>query len=302
MKVLIAGGTGFLGHYLARSLLADAHRVWVLTRRHKGSPTGVTSLPWDGRTLGAWAQVMDEADAVVNLVGLSLNSWPWTKRRKRQFHDSRVDPGQALVSAVEQASRRPAVFVQVSGINHYGLRGAGIADEAAPPGEDYLSQLTVAWESSTAPIETLGVRRVVCRTAVVLAHDAALFWLMALPVRLFLGGPLGDGGQALPWIHIEDWVSAIRFLMDRPGAQGAYNLIAPTPTSNAEFIRGLAVVYRRPYWFHVPAALLHLVLGEMGVLVTQGRYAEPRRLARLGYQFRFPDLESALENLVSKEP
>ena len=300
MNVLIAGGTGFLGHHLARSLLADRHRVWVLTRGHRESPTDVTSLSWDGRTLGEWARVMNEMDAVVNLAGLSLNSWPWTEGRKRRFHDSRVGPGHALVSAVEQASRRPGVFIQVSGINHYGLRGEGIADETCPPGEDYLSQLTVAWEGSTASIKALGVRHVVCRTAVVLARDATLFLLMALPVRLFVGGPLGSGGQALPWIHLQDWISATRFLMDHPEAEGAYNLIAPAPTSNAEFMRGLAKAYRRPYWFRVPVALLRLVLGEMSVLVTEGRFSEPRRLNGMGFQFRFPDLESAFENLVSK--
>ena len=160
--------------------------------------------------------------------------------------------------------------------------------------------MTVAWENATKPVEEVGVRHVVCRTAVVLADDAILLWLMALPVRLLVGGPIGNGEQALPWIHIDDQIGAIRFLMESPVARGPFNLIAPQTTSNAAFMRTLAKVLRRPYWFRVPAFLLRLVLGEMSVTVTEGRYSRPERLFEIGYNMRYVKLEEALRNIYKK--
>ena len=145
------------------------------------------------------------------------------------------------------------------------------------------------------------MRHIVCRTAVVLARDAILLWLMAFPVRLFVGGRFGSGKQAMPWIHIEDHVRAIRFLLEHPEANGAYNLIAPQATSNAEFMRILAKVLRRPYWFPVPAVLMRLALGEMSLLVTEGRFSQPKRLLEQGYVFRFPKPEEALGEIFRKK-
>jgi uncharacterized protein (TIGR01777 family) len=300
MKVLIAGGTGFLGRHLIKSLTADSHKVWVLSRNPATNIPGVQVVHWDGQTTDGWGQLVDEMDAVVNLSGLSLHSWPWTKRKKQRFHDSRVKPGSALATAIENATHRPSIFVQISGINHYGLRGDDIADETTPPGDDYLAQLTVAWENASKSVKDVGVRHVVCRTAVVLAKDAILMWLMALPVRLFLGGRFGSGEQAMPWIHIDDQIGAIRFLMENPEAEGAYNLIASQATSNAEFMRALAKVLRRPYWFPYPKFLLRLVLGEMSVMITEGRFSKPERLFETGYNMHFSDLKEALRDIYKK--
>jgi uncharacterized protein (TIGR01777 family) len=245
---------------------------------------------------------VNEIDAVVNLTGLGLYNWPWTDQKKQRFHDSRVEPGRALATAIKNTSRRPDVFIQISGINHYGLHGEGVADETTPPGDDYLAQLTVAWENATKSVEAVGVRHVVCRTAVVLARDAILMWLMALPVLLFVGGRFGDGEQAMPWIHIEDQIGAIRFLMENPTAQGPYNLIAPQRTSNAEFMRTLAKVLRRPYWVPYPKFILRLVLGEMSVMITEGRFSTPERLFEMGYNMHFSNLEGALRDIFKKQP
>ena len=296
MKILLAGGSGFLGKHLIKSLIADSHQVWVLTRSQK-QIQGATSIQWDGKTLQAWGNLLNELDVVVNLTGLSLNSWPWTKNKKKRFQDSRIEPGNALASAIETASHKPDVFVQISGINYYGLRGKEIADESTPPAGDYLAQLCVAWEETTRSVETLGVRWVACRTAVVLARDAILLLLMALPARLFFGGKLGRGDQALPLIHISDQLGAIKFLIDNKDASGAYNLIAPQATQNMEFMKTLADVLHRPFWFHVPAFLLRLVLGEMNLLITEGRFVSPKRLLESGYHFKFPNLDDALREI-----
>jgi len=294
MKVLIAGGSGFIGRALQASLIKDRHQVFILTRRIPVSPD---QIQWDGRTPGPWSQSIDGMDAIVNLAGFSLAHWPWTTSRKQQFVDSRVLPGLALAAAVRGCARRPQVFIQASGINYYGLSGDASADESTPPARDFLAKLTIQWEDAIQSMGDSGVRRVVLRQAVVLARRGGMLPLMALPVRLFAGGPVGNGKQALTWVHLADVIGAIRFVLENPNASGAFNLIAPTPTSNAEFMRALAKGLHRPYWLPAPAWALRFMLGEMSVLVTEGRYCRPKRLLDLGYQFRFPRIEDALADL-----
>jgi len=298
MNILITGGTGLIGRALTRSVLADGHKIWTLTRNpERGTlPLGATAVGWDGRTARGWGELVNEMDAVVNLAGVNMASWPWTEARKQSFWNSRVWAGQAVTEAIRLAKKKPAVLVQSSGINHYGLHGEP-ATEGTPPGDDFLARLTVAWEFSTQPVEELGVRRVVVRTAVVLARESVIMKLMELPARLFFGGRLGSGQQALPWIHLADEVGAIRFLLDNERACGAFNLIAPQTTANADFMRALAHTLRRPYWLHVPAFLMRLALGGMSMMVLDGRSAQPKRLLEAGYQFKYPTLEGALKEL-----
>jgi uncharacterized protein (TIGR01777 family) len=294
---MIAGGSGFLGDALTKSFLADGHKVFILTRGSSVTP-GAQVVKWDAKTTSGWGDLVNEMDVVIHLAGRTLASWPWTAATKRDFHDSRILPGLALGQAILEANHRPSLFIQASGINHYGLNGT-IADESTPPADDFLAQLTVKWEDATKPVEELGVRRVVIRTAVVLGRGEGLMPLMALPVKLFVGGPLGGGKFAMPWIHINDWVGAVRYLIANENARGAYNLIAPTPTSNADFYRALASVLHRPYWFPTPAFLLRTLLGEMSVLVVEGRFALPKRLTELGYKFQFEAARDALADLFS---
>ena len=296
MKVLIAGGSGFLGTALKNALVQGGHEVFILTRGPSNPPY---QIHWDGKTSEGWAYLVNEMDAVVNLTGFGLEHWPWTKRQKQRFIDSRVLPGRALVSAIQSASHRPGVFLQSSGINYYGLRGEGITDETTPVADDFSAQLTAKTEAATQSVEELGVRHIIARSAVVLARRGGLFPLMALPVHLFFGGKLGSGDQAMPWIHLTDQVRALKFLLENDEARGAYNLIAPTPTSNEEFMRTIAGTVHRPFWFHVPGFLLKLGLGEMSVLITEGRYSQPKRLLEQGFQFKFPKLPEALQDIFS---
>ena len=258
-------------------------------------------IHWDGKTTSGWGHLVNEMDAVINLTGYGLEHWPWTPRQKQKFIDSRVIPGRALVSAIQAARRRPRVFLQTSGINRYGLHGEGIADESTPVADDFLAQLTVPWEAATQPLEELGVRCVITRNAIVLARRGGLFPLMALPARLFFGGKFGDGKQAVPWIHLADYINALRFLLANEDARGPYNLISPEPTSNAEFMRAITKALHRPYWFHTPTFLLSMVLGEMSILLTAGRYSQPKRLIELGFQFQFGNLENAMEDLLVRK-
>lgn len=297
MKILIAGGSGFLGTALRNYLAHNSHEVFVLTR---GPSRGRNQIHWDGKTAVGWGHLINEMDAVVNLTGYGLNHWPWTRRMKQKFVDSRVLPGLALVSAIQSAERRPKVFFQISGVNHYGLSGEGVADESTPAADDFSAQLTVKTENTTQPVEGLGVRHVIARNGVVLSGRGGLFPLMTLPARLFFGGKLGEGSQAMPWIHLADQVRATKFLLEKEDARGPYNLVSPSPTSSAEFMRAIAKSLHRPFWFHIPKFLLRLVLGEMNVFVTEGRYSQPKRLLEEGYEFQFPHIQDALRNIFSK--
>ena len=295
MNILIAGGSGFLGRALTAHLAQHNHRVFILTRQ---TPKSAEQIQWDANTTIGWLPRLGEMDAVINVTGFGLEHWPWTRRQKQRFIDSRVLPGRVLVEAFEKSSRQPGIFIQASGINRYGLRGAEIADEDTPASDDFLGQLTIPWEEATKSIEELGVRRVIIRTSVVLARQAGQFRLMALPVRLFIGGKFGDGKNSMNWIHIQDFVRAVRFLLESENAQGPYNLVVPSITSGEEFMRGIAKTLHRPFWFHVPKALLQLTLGEMHVVLTEGRRVQPKRLSELGFQFEFGNLEDALKDLL----
>jgi uncharacterized protein len=298
MNIIISGGSGLLGTALTKSFLADGHKVFILSRGASKNKTDAQIIHWDGRTTAGWGQLINEMDVVIHLAGRSTSAWPWTTSKKKSFEDSRILPGLVLAQAIREATRRPSLFVQVSGINHYGLSG-DLADESTPPGDDFLAQLTVKWEDATKSVEELGVRRLVLRTSPVLAKDSIIMKLIALPVQLFFGGTIGSGQQAFPWIHVQDWVSATRYLMSNENAHGAYNLIAPTQTSLADFTKELAKVLRRPYWFPVPAFLMRNVLGEMSVLILEGRFAQPKRLLESGYTFQFPGPREALTDLFA---
>lgn len=296
MKILIAGGSGFLGTALARRLQQNQHQVFILTRHNAKAPD---QIQWDAKTTRGWAQRLEEMDVVIHLTGYGLEHWPWTKRQKQRFIDSRVIPGRVLAEAFEKISHRPGIFIQSSGINRYGLRGESIADESTPPADDFLGQLTVQWEEATQSIETLGVRRIIVRTAVVLAKTGGQFPLMAVPVRLFFGGKFGDGQNAMNWIHVDDYTGAVQFLLEHKMASGPFNLISPALNSGEVFMRSVATTLQRPFWFHMPKALLRIPLGEMSVLLSEGRYAQPKRLIELGYPFQFASLDKALPDLLS---
>ena len=300
MDVLISGGTGMIGTALTKSMLADGHQVWVLTRKPKDArlPDGANAIEWDGCTSAGCGDVVNHVDAVINLVGERLSRWPWTKNQKQRFWDSRVKGGKALVEAIQAASKAPKVFIQASGVNYYGPRDLTPITEAEGPGNDFLSELCKAWEVSTEPVEKMGVRRVIIRSAIVLSAQDGILPIMLFPVKLFAGGPLGNGKQGLPWIHLDDEVAAIRFLLENKGAHGAFNLTAPDPISSAEFIRVAAETMRRPYWLPAPAFAMRLVLGEMSILVLDGSYLTPKRLQELGFAFRHGNVEEALLDLL----
>lgn len=302
MRVIITGGTGLIGRALVENLASDGHEVVVLSRapeRTTGLPAGVRAERWDARTADGWVHLADGADAIVNLAGENLSAGRWTDEQKRRIRDSRLLAGQAVVQAVEQASRKPGVVIQASGIGYYGPRGDKEITEDAAPGRDWLAQVAVQWEDSTAAVEAMGVRRAVARTGVVLSTQGGALPRMMLPFRLFVGGPLGGGKQWFPWIHLQDEAAAIRFLIDTDAAAGPFNLAAPHPLTNAQFSRVLGQVMGRPAIIPAPAFALRVLFGEMATLLLDGQRGVPKRLLELGFQFRFTQAEAALRDLLA---
>lgn len=306
MRIIISGGTGLIGTELSKSLAADGHEVIVLSRNPEGKslPDGVRGEKWDGKTAVSWGHLADGADAIINLAGENIagsGTLParWTKERKARILNSRVNAGNAVVEAVVAAQNKPRLVIQSSGIDYYGNVPNGVVTEDSPPGNDsFLAKVTIPWENSTAAVEQEGVRRVIIRTGVVLAEEGSLE-SMALPFKFFAGGPVGDGKQWLAWIHIQDVVSAIRFLLENDEASGPYNLCAPEPMQYKEFSKAMGAVMGRPAIVPAPAFAMKLVMGEAADLVLNGRRAVPKRLLDAGFTFEFSDIKSALQDLLA---
>lgn len=307
MHVVISGGTGLIGHALTADLLRDGHKVTVLTRNiHRAVvPEGAGTQQWDGRTPKGWKHLIEQTDAFVNLAGENLAGQGllprrWTAEQKRRIRDSRIQSGEAVTNAIMLASKLPKVIIQASGVGFYGARGDEVVTENHPPGQDFLAQLAVEWETSTSKVEERGVRRVIIRTSAVLSSIGGALPRLILPHKFFIGGPLGSGRQYLPWIHIADEVGAIRFLIDNDNASGPFNLAAPQPLTNAEFGKTVGRVLKRPSLFPVPGFIMRLVLGEVSTLVLDGQRVLPQRLQESGFSFRFPEAEAALHDLLNE--
>ena len=301
MKVIVSGGSGLIGRSLVAGLAADGHRATVLSRapdRLRDLPAGVTAAAWDAKSTAALTPLVAGADAVVHLAGEGIADGRWSAERKRLIRDSRVDSSAAVAAAIAAAEPRPSVLLQASAVGFYGPRGAEELTEQSASGDDFLAEICRQWEPASAAVEELGVRRAVLRTGLVLAREGGALPKILLPFRLFAGGPLGNGRQYMPWIHLADEVGAIRFLLDSQTASGPFNLTAPEPLTNKQFGRILGRVLRRPSFMPAPAFALELALGEMSKLLLEGQRALPHRLEEAGYRFRFPDLEAALRDLV----
>ncbi len=309
-RIVIAGGTGFLGRALSDALAAAGHDVVVLTRQAGPATnepaaanrphTGVRLAHWvpDG-TPGPWAAFLEGASAVVNLAGESMASGRWTPSLKARVRDSRLDATRSLVAAIHGSRVPPAAFISASAVGYYGTQGDDVLTEESPPGSDFLAELCVEWEG-TAQRAADAVRRVVLlRTGLVLDREAGALPRMLMPFRFFVGGPLGSGRQYVSWIHLADWVALVLWAAAEAAVSGPLNLTAPNPVTNAEFARTAGRVLRRPAVVPTPALALRLLLGEMAdAVVLGGQRVVPQRALAEGFRFEYPDLDRALADVL----
>jgi len=303
MRVILTGGTGLIGSALVENLHEAGYEVIILSRnpaRHSAVP-GVKLIKWDGLTSQGWGEWVDSHTAILNRAGDNLSSGRWTAGKKRLIGESRVNAGKAVVQAVQHAAQKPAVVIQSSAVGVYGPRLTDPVTEATSLGTDFLANVCKEWESSTAAVEEMGVRRVITRTGVAISIKGGAFPPLMLPYRLLVGGPVGSGDQYFPWIHMADEVAATRFLIEHPETTGAYNLCAPNPLTNREFGKVLGRVLGRPSWIPVPAFALRLLFGEMSTILLDGQREVPERLLAAGFRFRFPEAEAALRDLLKKD-
>lgn len=298
MRIIIAGGSGFLGRALHAKLDRDGHSVRVLTRRPRsGHPHEVGWTP-DGR-VGSWAGALEGADAIVNLAGEGIADGRWTAARKEALASSRLLSTRSLVAAITRQGNPPKVFVNASGIGYYGDRGDEIVTESTPPGSDFLANLCVAWEREAEQASVV-TRVAIVRSGLALHPEGGALGKMLLPFKLGIGGRLGSGRQFMPWIHLADWVGLVGWLLETTEARGAFNAVAPTPVTNAEFTRALGRVLHRPTLIPVPAFALNLIVGELAESLLTGQRAIPARAQEMGVQFRFPDVGRALRDLFDR--
>jgi len=303
MNVLIAGGSGFLGKALATRLLEAGHTVSILSRNPSATrqsfPDRVAVEQWDARTVGSWIRLVEGADAVVNLTGESIGAKRWTQTQKERILSSRIDSTRAIVEALRQANRRPRVLVNQSAVGYYGNVPFVPVEEDHPPGNDFLAHVAVQWETEARKATDLGVRVVIPRTGVVLSAQGGALPRLLPPFRFFIGGPLGSGSQWFPWIHLDDEIGAMMFVVEKETIEGAVNFAAPGSVTMKEFCAALGKVLHRPSWAPVPGFVLKLILGEMaGPLLLHGQRVVPRKLLDAGYAFRFPTVYEALQDIL----
>jgi uncharacterized protein (TIGR01777 family) len=316
MKLVIAGGTGFLGSPLAEVHAEEGHDVRVLTRslkpgeaRHEsgtGVP-GVTKVGWnpsssDASSTAALTSLMAEADVVVNLAGASIGAGRWTPQRKAQLRDSRVIPTRAIATAITAAATPPKVLISASGVGYYGPAGAEPKTEDAPAGTDFLAHLCVDWETEARRAANAGTRVVLMRTGVVLERSGGALTRMLPPFRFFAGGPFGSGRQYMSWLHRLDYIEMVRWIIDTPAVEGPINATAPHPVTNKEFAKALGRAMRRPSLLPAPSAALKLLLGSerADALLLTGQRAIPAKALAHGYHFRYPEIDIAMRGIFGE--
>lgn len=292
-RILITGGTGFIGQLLCQELISGGHSLTVLSRQPSHNVQSVCGRV-DSVTDLDQLRGHEGFDAVINLAGEGIADKRWSETRKQQLRDSRIDLTNRLVEVIRSWKSLPAVLVSGSAVGFYGDQGSHRVTEDTPPHDEFTHRMCSDWEQAALGLEPTGVRVCLSRTGVVAGPGGGFLQRMLLPFRLGLGGRLGSGEQYMPWVHRDDVVAALVWMMETDAAHGAYNVVSPNPVTNRQFTKCLAGVLGRPAIFPAPAPVLKIALGEMSRLLLTGQMAIPERLEAEGFRFRFPDLSPAL--------
>ena len=301
MRVFMTGGTGFVGSALTKKLTKQGHLVTLLTRKIRKSrpmPSGVSMVEGNPVEPGPWQENLADHEVVVNLAGASIFS-RWTRDKKRLIHDSRIKTTANVVTAIERRKGMKTTLLSTSAAGYYGFHGDEALDEESPPGTDFLASVAREWEETALKAEAAGAKVVLCRFGIVLGSGGGALGEMVPIFEKGLGSPLGSGKQWFSWIHQQDLVRIFLFLMRREDLSGPFNCAAPEPVRNKELTRMLGNVLGKPIFMpSVPGFVIRMLKGEFGNVLLNGQKMLPEKLLRAGFQFQYPDLSRALQNLL----
>ncbi len=303
MKILITGGTGFVGTQLTSRLIKDNHEVTILTRSlkgAKGASPGISYLEGDPTKKGSWQEAIKNHDAVINLAGASIFS-KWTEEHKKAIRESRVSTTQNIVEGIPSIHpERPFTLLSTSAVGYYGFHGDEELIEESPPGNDFLARIAVEWEGEALKAREKGARVVITRFGIVLGEKGGALGQMIPLFKKYIGGPIGSGKQWFSWVHIKDLAEAFAFLLKHPEISGPVNVCSPNPVRNKDLAKALGKALHKPSFLPAPGFMVKLVLGEFGSVILEGQRVIPRRLLESGFTFQYPDIDAALQKIIGQ--
>ncbi|PHD43324.1 TIGR01777 family protein [Bacillus toyonensis] len=298
MKIAISGGTGFIGKYLSTFFIQKGYTVYILTRKNK-IETSNPNLQYVQWTPDLPTFPLSSIGIVINLAGESINS-RWTKKQKEAILNSRIQATRGLIKQLQTLSTKPHTFINASAIGYYGTSETeSFTEQQETPGNDFLAETVFLWEQEACKARSLEIRTIYARFGVILGADGGALPKMLLPYQFYIGGTIGSGNQWLSWIHIDDVVRMIDFIIHKEEINGPLNITAPLPIRMKEFGETMATIMRKPHWLPVPSFMLHALLGEMSILVLEGQHVLPSKAIEHGYQYTFPTIDHALQNILS---
>jgi len=302
MKILITGGTGFVGAQLTSRLTRDGHEVTILTRSlkgMKGSSPGISYLEGDPTKKGPWQEAIKNHDAAINLAGASIFS-RWTEENKKAIRESRVSTTRNIVEGIPSHPERPFTLFSTSAVGYYGFCGDEEVVEDSPPGNDFLARIAKEWEGEALKAGEKGARVVITRFGIVMGEKGGALSQMIPLFKKYIGGPIGSGKQWFSWVHIKDLTEAFAFLLKHPEISGPVNVCSPNPVRNKDLAKALGKALHRPSFIPAPGFMVKLVLGEFGSVILEGQKVIPRKLLENGFVFQYPTIEKALQGIVGQ--
>jgi len=300
MKILITGGTGFVGKQLTSRFIEEGNEVTILTRSLKESgqlPKGISYLQGDPTQKGPWQEAIPGHDVIINLAGASIFS-KWSDEYKKLIRDSRVFTTRNIIEGIPSKFEKEISLFSTSAVGYYGFHGDEELDEESPPGNDFLAQLAIEWEAEALKAREKGARVVITRFGIVLGEKGGALGQMIPLFKKFIGGPIGSGQQWFSWVHIKDLAEAFAFLIKHPEISGPINVCSPNPVKNKDLAKALGRALHRPSFMPAPGFMIKLVLGEFGSVILEGQRVLPRRLLKEGFTFQYPDIDKALQSII----
>lgn len=302
MKIVLSGSTGFIGKTLTRRLASNGHEIVCLTRnpeKYKSSNSkNISYIKWNARTTDSWAEVVDSADAVINLAGEPIDEKRWTRYQKEWILNSRIESTNAVVEAISMAKNQPSTLINASAVGYYGDVKSCSVDESHPRGTGFLADVCELWENAAKKAEKYNTRVVMLRTGVVLESDGGALKRMLSAFKAFASGTPGSGSQWVPWIHRKDVISAIEFILKNNSLSGPVNISSPNPVTMKELATTIGEILHKPMWAPIPSFVVKAALGEMAEMLLTGQKVIPFKLIEAGFEFKYPYLKDALKDIL----